>query len=186
LHTLLQLPQLLSSEATLVQTLPQRVGADEEQPVVHCPAPVAVEQTGTSSPQRLAQRPQLSRVLSWVSQSGLEALQFPKPSAQTGVVHLPPTQLEVEFAKAQASPQALQLIPVPSGVSQPSLATRLQSAKPGLQRPSWHAPAAQVASALANWHFCVHEPQRSRSVLRSTQAVPHLSGADAGQSEAHA
>jgi len=100
----------------------------------------------------------------------------------TGVLHLVPSQVDVALANEQASLHRLQLVDVPSCVSQPGWA--LQSPKPLLQAPITHLPPTHEAAALGKLHAIPHMPQLLTSVLVSTQVLPHFVGMDAEQSEA--
>jgi hypothetical protein len=82
--------------------------------------------------------------------SATTPLQFAKPGSQLATAHDPATQAAVPFAALHVLPQAPQLLTlVCVFTSQPSAGFPLQSAKPGLQAATTHAPAEQPAVPFA-------------------------------------
>ena len=61
---------------------------------------------------------------------------------------------------------------LPTLTSQPLAAMPSQSAKPAAQAPIPHAPASQVAAALAKRHATPHAPQWFRSAPRTLSSQP--------------
>ena len=76
-------------------------------------------------------------------------------------------------------PQAPQLLPVVSGVSQP--ATPVQSPKPSRHFIIVQTPLTQAPSALGNEQALPQVPQLPTSLCRSTHLTLHLSGVPAAQ-----
>jgi hypothetical protein len=74
----------------------------------------------------------------------------------------PPAQ---RVPAAQTTPQPPQLVLELVLVSQPSATIALQFAKPGLQVPTVHRPAAQPATAFGTLHALPHAPQAVGVVL---------------------
>ena len=113
------------------------------------------------------QRPQLrASVASVVSQLPLPS-QSAVPPPQMLRPHTPATQVGVRpVMVGQMVPQARQLVvSVLRLVSQPLLGSRSQSPKPAAQGPIVHAPATQLAVALAKRQRLLHAPQLFGSVL---------------------
>jgi hypothetical protein len=77
-------------------------------------------------------------------------------------------QLNVPCAFEHVLPQAMQLVTVPSGVSQPVAGFMSQLPKPLEQVPSAHVPVVQDSAALARSQSTSQSPQSvSARMLRS-------------------
>jgi hypothetical protein len=90
--------------------------------------------------------------------------QLPKPLVHAPKVHVPDGQVSVAPAKSHTLLQALQLLSVFSGASQPLDAMPSQLPKLGSHTPSEHVPVEQLSAALVRAHVVLHAPQ-SVSVL---------------------
>ena len=109
--------------------------------------------------------------------------QLPRPTEHTTVEmrHMPPPQTAVApvGGAGQRVPQPPQLVMSPIAVftSQPLAGLPSQSAKPALQAPRAHRPAAQVAAALAKLQRLPHTPQfiASAEVATSQPLAARLS-----------
>jgi hypothetical protein len=129
-------------------------------PVEHDAVAFGSEQGVLQSPQSVSVRMLRSQPLSrFESQLLKPALHEGEHAYEPGE----PVQVFVPFCATQASPQAAQLLLVPSWVSHPALA--LQSAKPLLQPVSTQAPVAQEALPCGAVHG-VPQPPQSVAVLR--------------------
>jgi hypothetical protein len=134
--------------------------------------------------------PQLSRVLSGVSQPG-RAVQSPQPLLQDKNVHVPEAQLASALRMLHPTKHSPQLMRVFKGVSHPSASFWLQLPKPGGQinghlrnssqpfatSPSqfkkpgehatnWHVPLVHTPFALGNRQGLLQEPQSVSAVVR--------------------
>jgi len=160
-------PQLAGSTAVLAQKVdapvPQ-VRRGEAQVALHAP-PEHTRPAGQAAPQT----PQLAlsvRVLTSQPSAAL-ALQSAKPAAQAAMAHTPEEQVAVALGRAQARPQAPQLVAlVWVLVSQPLEAEPSQSAKPTAQRTTVQVLAEQpLAATLGRAHTVPHAPQLAGSTV---------------------
>jgi hypothetical protein len=110
------------------------------------------------------------------------------PSTQFPFGHSPPVEqlcplgfptqvcpLQIGRFAGQLLPQTPQLVALLSWVSHPGAA--VQSPYPSLHLDTTQAPFTQAAAPFGTLQVDPHVPQLPTSVLRSTQLVPHLSGA---------
>jgi hypothetical protein len=156
-HARPQDPQFAGSLATTTQVVPQRawpVGQGSPQRPAEHTSPAA---------QLVPQRPQFMELMRVSTSQPLEAVpsQLAKPVVHAPMAHAPATHAAVELAPAtQRLPHAPQWARVVRVlVSHPLAALPSQSAKP-VRHEKPHAPAAQVASALAGaGHTVPHAPQ---------------------------
>jgi hypothetical protein len=168
-HTLLHVEQLLTLFVVLISqpfvTLLSQLAYPILQVIEHMPPehdgmPLFVLQPAPQAPQCRA------LVFRFVSHPfAAIPSQSPKPVLQLAMVQLPFEQPAVAFASMQTVPHMLQLFTfVLTFVSQPSDATRLQSAKGGahastLQLPIWH-----FVDAFGSEQTVSHVPQFCASV----------------------
>jgi hypothetical protein len=153
----------------------------------HC-VPLQLAMLALVLPHATPQPPQLSVVLSWVSQpssavGATGCVQLPKPATQvevhTPLVHDCATTLLVEHERVQL-PQ--NMVELPVLVSQPSVLAPLcmQSPKPGLQVNEHCVPLQLAALALFRPHMTPHAPQFP--VDESEVSQPFKSGTTLTQS----
>ena len=128
--------------------------------------------------QLVPQPPQLPLAKSEVSHplAGLTS-QSAKLATHDAIWHEPAPQVTLAFARAQVAPHEPQLASELSGVSQPLAALPSQLPNPALQAPSVHAPALQLAVALAREHPTAQPPQ----LLRVLRGVSHPLASAASQ-----
>jgi len=147
---------------TLMVTVPATLRGLSPPPKPQRPA-AQVEPAGQTVPQA----PQLlESVCVLISQPSVaEPLQLAKPVAHAAMLQVLAAQEPVALAGAQRRPQPPQLLmSVASVDSQPSVAARLQSAKPAPQT-KLHAEAAHTGVALARGgHVTEHAPQLDGSL----------------------
>jgi len=142
----LQAPQCERLVARSTQDEPQiEPGARHSSAHIEVPE---VESQKFPAPQLLPQPLQWSPVPSWVSQSGVAALQFANVASQTRT-HAPETQDAVVFAATQLVLQAPQCTAsLCRSISQPFARLPSQSSRPALQvatqRPSTQATLAEA------------------------------------------
>ena len=119
---LVLVPSAVSQPAPALQST-----KPDEQPV-SVQVPLEQEAVPCGIEQPTPQAPQLVLELSWVSQPfGALVSQLPQPESQLGTqAKLPgePEQGFVPWSAVQPTPQAVQLVEVPSGVSQPAAAVQ--------------------------------------------------------------
>lgn len=135
-------------------------------PVAHVPD----EQTAPVPGHTVVQLPQCWVEMPVLVSQPFEALpsQSAKPALQVPRVHTPAVHRAVAFENVQADPHAPQFAVVSVGVSQPSLATPLQSPKPAahvLQLPSTPQPRCPVPPQSAS-------EQQARQARPPQQCVP--------------
>jgi hypothetical protein len=196
-HTRPHAPQLRGSFAMLVSQPSPALPLQSAKPALHVPMPHAppmhpavalagLEHGALHEPQWLT----LVSVLT--SQPSAE---FMLQSAN-GRAHVPTPHTPALHAAAppggtgHALPQRLQLsMSVLRLVSQPLRGLPSQSAKPGLQRTSRHAPIAQSLTALARLHARPQAPQCASVVRVSTSqplsSLPSQSAKPAAHCDAH-
>ena len=87
--------------------------------------------------------------------------QFAKPVLHAPSAHIPPVHAGAAFANPMHGlPQPPQFVgSLAVADSQPFIATRSQSWKPGLHVATAHAPATHFGVAFGSAHCVVHEPQ---------------------------
>jgi hypothetical protein len=146
---------------------------------VHAPiaqVPVAQVAVAFVREQLDPQPPQFTSVVMGVSQPlGSTASQSPKPGRHEVHPHMPVEQSATAWDRRHATPHPVQSVSVPSGVSQPSSGIMLQSAKPGSQLATAHAPLVQVGRAFGSMHALPHAPQFASDVPRSaSQPLPAI------------
>jgi hypothetical protein len=141
--------------------------------MVHAPATQRAEAFGRA--QGLPHPPQ------WVSEVRVSASQplplLPSQSAKPGshieTRHTPSRQTGVPPAVGHAFPQRPQCVRlVAVDTSQPLAGFMSQSAKPGLQEATMHAPPSQVGVALESAQTLPQRPQCELLVRRSVHATP--------------
>jgi hypothetical protein len=91
--------------------------------------------------------------------------QLPHPGSQAVTRHVPVLHDSVAWARSHAVPQVPQSVSVCRLVSQPSVATPLQSAHPALQLATVHCEFAQPAVPFGAEHSAPHPPQLFGSVV---------------------
>lgn len=141
-------------------------------PVLHVDSthvPVLHDSVAFGRSQRTPQSPQLDDVRMLVSQP-FEVLpsQLLKPASHTGVHPLLP-QLVVPWLLLQASPQLVQLVVVPSCVSQPG--ALVQSAQPVSQLVSLQLPVLQDSLACGKSQVAPQPPQLAAVFKRDSQPL---------------
>jgi hypothetical protein len=104
--------------------------------------------------------------------------QFTKGGVHFPTVHFPPVQAGVPFVVVHVSPQAAQLVNVPSGVSQSVPGLPGQWAKPALQLPTPQTPPLHTGVPCAVVHLTPHPPQLLTSLPRTkvSQLFPGCPG----------
>jgi hypothetical protein len=147
-------PQLAVSRARAAQVPPHIVV-----PSGQAQAPAAqVPLVGQARPHM----PQFWTLLAVATSQPLAALpsQLAKPAAQVATAHAPAAHVAAPLGAAHVRPHIPQFAAlVRVSTSQPLPGLPSQSAKPALHAPIAHAPAAQVAAALAKLHARPHVPQ---------------------------
>src|SRR5207245_5304888 len=147
-----QAPQLarsrLTSTSQPLATLPSQSAKPARQEKSHAP-PWQVDVAFGRRGQELPQAPQLLTSSRGVSHPSLRLspLQSAKPGAQTPDWHEPSGHEGATWLNEQAASHAPQLTTSSSLLSQPSLASPLQSAKPAAQ-VSWHWPLTHTPEAV--------------------------------------
>lgn len=156
---------------------------DQEVPVAPLKVPHEPPVQVTPEEHAVPHAPQLVELVRMFTSHPSEAtpLQSAKPVLHEATRHAPDTHAGTPLATEQVVPQAPQLVTVVAVLtSQPSAATPLQSAKPGVHAKP-HTPAPHVRAALGtDGHARPHAMQLSGSVLRLTQ-LPEQSVSPAPQ-----
>jgi hypothetical protein len=166
-----QPPQLAASLPRVAVSQPLLASPSQSpKPLAHAPTTHADPEhafTATfESEQALVHEPQwLTSVVSFTQ----APVQFVRPLPQV-VVHTP---LEHTVPPGHTLPHDPQLPPLARTLtSQPFAGLPSQSAKPGLQVPIAHVPAAQLALAFGNEHVMPHPPQSFTSLPRVAVSQP--------------
>jgi hypothetical protein len=134
--------------------------------------PVAQLALAFGNEQATPHAPQAPRVRMLVSQplSGMPS-QSLKPASQVGAQPLA-VQLVAPWALLQLSPQAVQLLSVPSAVSQPVMA--VQSANPALQLLAVQLPPPQDSLEFGMSQLCPQAPQFETDQIEVSQPFSGL------------
>jgi hypothetical protein len=178
-HALRQRPQWAALVEVFTSQPFAALPSQSAKPGRHAKPQVLRSQVGVAfatAGHRLPQRPQCdASSRSSVSQPvAAIPLQSPKPPAQAAGAHTPMRHATVAFGKgAHTVPHAPQFVmSFWRFVSHPSVALRLQSAKPVLQRSIAHDPMVHAGVALLIAHARPHMPQAERFDCVSTQPPP--------------
>jgi len=153
-HARPQLPQLAVSRPRGAHVVPHIVVPTGQE---HAP-PLHVPLVGHAVPHA----PQCWTLFAVAASQPLAALpsQLAYPAAHAPTPHAPAAHVAVPLAAVHARLHMPQWVSdVRVSTSQPLVAMPSQSAKPALQAPSTHPPAAQVAAALGKLHARPHMPQ---------------------------
>ncbi len=165
------------SLGSLLQSAKPAVQLSAHTPPLHTAVEFAPIGQGTQPPQVAAEDS-----VSASQPSAGTTLQSAKPGSQLMIAQAPTTQSELAWARLQASSHMLQSLFVPSVVSQPSLASLLQSAWGGSQIRT-QAPFWQVSAGAQT---LPHTPQFAGStvglasqpsattMLQSTKGMSHM------------
>ena len=173
-------PQFVGLVATLVshEPLPSQSAVPVAQLKVQVPlAQPACVPGGAFVVQSLLQLPQCRGSFeSCDSQPSVaEAFQFPKPALQKSWQPVAMQVAAETFCPPEHwSPQLLQLVVVPSWVSQPLAAIPSQLPQFALQLATAHLPAPQAALALARAHGFLQKPQCAADVSVLVSQSPGL------------
>lgn len=151
----------------LLATPSQSAKPFSQGPTAHRPALQRATVCGKT--QGILQPPQCVALLAVSTQSAPQRI---CPAAQPEP-HMPVVGLQSGVGSTHARPHAPQLREVFKGVSQPSSARMLQSAKPVSQGPCTHSAKTQLAEACAKLHVRSQRPQCAGSVKIALQALPH-------------
>lgn len=144
-------PSWVSQPAAALQSAkPELHAVGVHVPVLHDAPEFGKEHDTPHAPQSVKVRMLRSQPLSGMPSQSL------KPASQLGEQPLA-VQAVVPCALVQASPQAVQLVSVPSWVSQPVAA--VQSANPALQTVAEHTPPPQDSLEFGMSHFSPQVPQ---------------------------
>jgi hypothetical protein len=147
-----QLEVVVSGVSQPVASLPSQ----SPKPLLHdamLHVPVAHVAVANARPQLVPHAPQLTSVVSGVSQPLPGTLsQSPKPTLHATRAHTPPAQLVAAFVRAHGTPQPPQSVSVSSGSSQPLFGFRSQSAKPESQASTVHRPLVHAGVAFVSAH----------------------------------
>lgn len=165
LHTLPHPPQLAGSELTLTSHPSVASPSQSAQPASHDAIEHVLElheAVAWAGAQMFAHAPQLRTSDEMLTSQPSTAwpLQSAYPGWQLAITHRPAWQDGVAFSSEQGLAQVPQLFPsVARLISQPSTATPLQSAKPGVHVPTVHVPALHSGVAFGARHAWLHAPQ---------------------------
>lgn len=175
-----QRPQLFGSEVVLTSQPFVVFASQLAKPALHSAiahAPAVHVAVALGNEHVLPHTPQLFTLVCVLTSQPLLAIrsQSAKPALQLAIAHAPAVQVLTAFASAHVRPHAPQLDRLLfTSISQPFVATRSQSRKPGLHPTTPHTPSVQLTSALGSAHVRPQPPQCARLVLVSTQIPEQL------------